>query len=343
MLRFMRKAFVLTLVVFLAPSLLAAGWNKPYFASTKPGSWASYRTTSNVSPPSILTMTRLADHDGKVVIEAVSEFNDKVTPTSTNRYELAKGFDVDHELIDYLKGLVAAGYSVKGGEYTEMPAAAITGMKAVPAYGAGAVFKATETIDGKACDHYTYTRGQKSDPTIETGDIWLNESVPFGEVKHTTTTKDQAGKVMFTTETILTGSGTKTLPAATTAKVDPTTLPMTIKAAYDAGLIDVKVEIAPEDKRGDHLKLTIVSQGKPLTITIAAATTSLHVDIPFDNLVFTSPTAQKLEITATKPATIVVNQVGKPGEQRVVAGKFTISTYEGKPMFQGSATSGFPK
>jgi hypothetical protein len=339
----MKKMSVLTLVVFLAPSLLAAGWNKPYFAATKPGTWASYRTTSTVGPPSILTLTRLADHDGQIVIEGLSEFNDKVTPSSTNRYELAKGFDADHELIDYLKAVVAMSYRVKGGESTAMPAAALAGMKAMPTYAATAVFKATETIDGKACDHYTYTRGQTSDPTIETGDIWLNADVPFGEVKHTTTTKDQSGKVKYTTETVLTGSGTKTLPAATTAKLDPTTLPMTIKAAYDAGLIDIKVEIAPEDKRGDHLKLTIMSQGKPLTITIAAATTSLHVDIPFDNLVFTSPAAQKLEITPAKPATIVVNQVGKPGEQRVVAGKFTISTYEGKPMFQGSATSGFPK
>lgn len=339
----MRKLFVLTLVVSLAPALLAAGWNKPYFAATKPGSWASYRSTSSNGPPSTMTMTRLADHEGQVVVEVLAEFGDKVTPSSTTRYELAKGFDVDRALIDHMSGIVAMGYSVKGGEFTPMPAAALPAMKAMPTYGASATFKATETVDGKACDRYSYTRDLKPAPQVETGDIWLNAAVPFGEVKHTTTSKDLSGKVLWTTETVLTGSGVKALAVTTTAKADASLQPMTIKAAYDAGLIAIRVEIAPEDKRGDHLKMVIESKGKPLTITIATTSTSLYVDVPFENLVFASPTAQQLDITATKPATIVVNQVAKSGEQRVVAGKFTINTYEGKPLFQGSATSGYPK
>lgn len=341
----MRKLFALTLVVFFAPSLLAAGWNKPYFAATKPGSWASYRTTSSVGAPSTTTYTRLADHDGQVVLEALAEFNDKVTPSSTNRYELAKGFDVDRELIDFMTGLVSASYSVKGGPYTAMPAVAITSMKSLPSYAASAVFKGTETIDGKVCDHYSYSRGLKTDPTTETGDIWLNPSVPFGEVKHTNTTRDQSGKVMFTSETVLTGSGIKAVPTATATakKSDLVPKDLTIKAAYDSELITVKVEIAPEDKRGDHLKLTIQSNGKPLSITIPTAASSLNVDIPFDNLVFTSPTVQKVDITPDKPATVVVNQQSKSGEQRVVAGTFTISISDGKNLFQGSATTGYPK
>lgn len=341
----MRKLSALTLVVFAIPSLLAAGWNKPYFAATKPGAWASYKTTGSVGAPSTSTMTRLADHDGQVVIEAATEFHDKNTPDSTNRYEIARGFDADRELIDFMTGLVSASYSLKGGSYTAMPAVAITSMKSIPSYASGAVFKGTETIDGKACDHYSYSRGLKTDPTIETGDIWLNPTVPFGEVKHTTTTKDQSGKVMFTSETVLTGSGIKAVPTATATakKSDLVPKDLTIKAAYDAELITVKVEIAPEDKKGDHLKLTIQSNGKPLTITIPTAASSLNVDIPFDNLVFTSPAAQKVDITPDRPATVVVNQQSKSGEQRVVAGTFTISISEGKNMFQGSATTGYPK
>jgi len=333
----MKKLFALSLVVFFAPSLLAAGWNKPYFAATKPGSWASYKTTSNVGPASTSTMTRLADHDGQVVIEAVAD-------SSANRYELVKGFDVDHDLIDFLPGLVAASMSVNGGQFNVMPAVAITGMKSVGKYATNAVFKATETIDGKPCDHYTYSRGGKGDPTTETGDIWLNPSVPFGEVKHTSTTKDQAGKVLFTAETVLTGSGVKALPASTTAaKTDLTPQSLTLKQAYENELISVKVEIAPEDKRGDHLKMTIQSNGKPLTISVPVNVTPLPVDAPFDKLVFASPTVQKLEITPAKAATIMVNQVSKSGEQRVIAGTFTIHISEGQPMFQGSATSGYPK
>ena len=49
-----------------------------------------------------------------------------------------------------------------------------------------------------------------------------------------------------------------------------------------------------------------------------AVNTSLFVDIPFENLVFTVAAAQKLELTETKAATLTVNQVGT---SRVVAGK----------------------
>jgi len=335
----MRRLAVVTLLLASASLLSAAGWNKPYFAATKPGSYATYRSTSTVGPPSTYTMTRQADRNGQVVIDSYSEFSDKVTPASTSRYELAKGFDVDRDLIDYMKHLVGMSMSVgKDGKFDPLPAAALTNMTGMATYAATAVFKATEMVDGKSCDHYTYTRDTKMFPTIETGDIWLNPTVPFGIVKHTTTEKDRAsGKVAFTTETVLVSSGSKPLPAmSTTEAADPTLKPMTLKAAYDAGLIHVSVEIAPADKRGDRLNLRVETIEKPLTLTLAAGTnTSLFVDIPFENLVFTVAAAQKLEITATKAATLTVNQVGT---NRVVAGKFKIYMYEGKPMYSGSAT-----
>ena len=103
-------------------------------------------------------------------------------------------------------------------------------------------------VNGKSCDRYSYTRDTKTFPTVETGDIWLDPTVPFGVVKHTTTEKDRAsGKVEYTTETVLVTSGSKPLRATTTtaAPVDPTLKPMTLKAAYHACLIHVSVEIAP--------------------------------------------------------------------------------------------------
>lgn len=336
----MRRLALATLLLSSASLLSAAGWNKPYFAVTKPGSFATYKTTSTVGPPSTYTMTRLADRNGQVVIDLYSEFSDKVTPASTSRYELAKGFDPDRDLIDYMKHLVGMSMAIgKDGKFNPLPEAALTNMTGMATYAGTAVFKATEMVDGKSCDHYTYTRDTKAFPNIETGDLWLNPTVPFGVVKHTTTDKDRAsGKVAYTTETVLVTSGTKPLPAATTtdAAADPTAKPMTLKAAYDAGLIHISVEIAPADKRGDRLNLRIETTEKPLTLTLAAgANTSLFVDIPFENLVFTVAAAQKLEITAAKQATLTVNQVGA---RRVVAGKFKIYMYEGKPMYSGSAT-----
>jgi hypothetical protein len=336
----MRRLALVTLLLASASVLSAAGWNKPYFAATKPGSFATYKTTSTVGPASTYTMTRLADRNGQVVLDSYSEYSDKVTPPSTTRYELAKGFDPDRDLIDYMKHLVGMSMSLgKDGKFDPLPAEALVNITGMETYAATAVFKATEMVDGKSCDHYTYTRDNKTFPTIETGDIWLNASVPFGIVKHTTTEKDRAsGKVAYTTETVLVTSGSKALPATTTtaAPVDPTLKPMTLKAAYDAGLIHVSVEIAPADKRGDRLGLRIESTEKPLTLTLAAGSnTSLFVDIPFENLVFTVASAQTLQITAEKSATITVNQVGS---RRVVAGKFKIYMYEGKPMYSGSAT-----
>ena len=104
----MRRLLTVVLVVLLAPVLAAVGWNKAYFGATRPGSWATTRVTSTMGPPYTSTSTRMADLDGRIIIEQHSEFSDKATLPSTMRYELARGFDVDRNLIDHLKALVAA-------------------------------------------------------------------------------------------------------------------------------------------------------------------------------------------------------------------------------------------
>jgi hypothetical protein len=220
----MRTLLAASLAGLLASSsLTAAGWNKAYFAATKPGSFATARTTSNVSPPSTSTLMRLADENGQVVIEQKTDFHDKKTPNSTNRYVLAKGFDADRDLIDYMKGLVASRYAVGAStKFQDMPATAIDAMKKMPTYAENAVFKGTEAVAGKPCDHYSYTRIAKGDPQLLSGDVWLNADVPFGVVKETTKTTDPSGKVLFTTESLLVESGTRPLPAA---KAKPATQP----------------------------------------------------------------------------------------------------------------------
>lgn len=111
--------------------------------------------------------------------------------------------------------------------------------------------------------------------------------------------------------------------------------PMTLKAAYDAGLIMISVEIAAQDKRGDRLQLAIEPMDKPLTITLSTDTTSLAVAKPFDSLVFRATAPQTLPLASGNPAKLVVNQVG---ELRFVAGKFQIAMDGGEPQFVGSAT-----
>lgn len=94
---------------------------------------------------------------------------------------------------------------------------------------------------------------------------------------------------------------------------------MTLKSAYDAGLIMISVEIAAEDKRGDRLQLTIEPSDKPLTITLSTETTSLLMEKPFDLLVFRAAAVQTFALTPGYPAKLVVNQVG---ERRIASGNF---------------------
>ena len=76
----MRRVMIAVFVVLLAPILIAAGWNKAYFAATKPGSWATIRVTSTMTPPFTTTSTRLPDVDGRVVIEQRTESRDSASP-----------------------------------------------------------------------------------------------------------------------------------------------------------------------------------------------------------------------------------------------------------------------
>ena len=74
-----------------------------------------------------------------VVLDLYSEFADKVTPASTSRYEMAKGFDPDRDLIDYMKHLVSMSMSVgKDGKFDPLPAVAIANMTGMATYGATA-------------------------------------------------------------------------------------------------------------------------------------------------------------------------------------------------------------
>jgi hypothetical protein len=111
--------------------------------------------------------------------------------------------------------------------------------------------------------------------------------------------------------------------------------PMTLKAAYDAGLITISVEIAAPDKRGDRLQLKIKATDKPLTVTLSTEAVSLSMESPFDKLNFQAATAQTLDLQPDRVTALTVNQLG---QYRFVAGRFDTLIYEGKPMFIGSAT-----
>jgi hypothetical protein len=70
-------------------------------------------------------------------------------------------------------------------------------------------FKGTETVDGRAADHYAYAYATNfmNIPAHTTGDLWLSDPVPFGLVKEVMVTRDKGGKVLTRIETVLVETG----------------------------------------------------------------------------------------------------------------------------------------
>ena len=204
----MRLATVILSALVLAPLTTSADWKKPYFGATPVGSWATYTTKTSTGAPSVTTSSRLSDRAGRVRIEDRTTYPGKEYPPSAQRYELAPGFNLKSDLLDFAKSLAAFSTSTSGVAFQPMSAAAVQTMKnmATP-YGANAVFVKTETIDGKECDHYTYSVRSQAAGQVETGDLWLSDAVPFGLVKRTTSNKDQSGSVVWSLEQAVTDVG----------------------------------------------------------------------------------------------------------------------------------------
>jgi hypothetical protein len=205
----MRRFSVTLLLVFIAPLALASGWKKAYFGAIGPGSWARYDDVS--SPPdmkSTTTQTRLADQEGLARISLRMEFANNQYPPVINEYTLESGFPIGHDLIDYMTK-ISAGSASGGDSMMTFDANTIDAVRknSVP-YGPVVVFKSTETVGGRNCDRYSYTIKHPGDPVIiETGDLWMSDTVPFGIVKQTFTMKDSSGKVTSKFERNLIASG----------------------------------------------------------------------------------------------------------------------------------------
>jgi hypothetical protein len=203
------RAAALTLVVFvLVASTAKADWKKDYFGATPVGSWATYSTKSSVGDPSITTSTRLDDRTGRVRLEDRTSYPGREYPPSAQRFEMAPDFKIQRDLLDFARSLSSASSSTNGGAFQAMPASTIRMMKEMAtSLGTIAVFVNTETIDGKACDHYTYSAPSQAPGQVESGDLWVSDAVPFGLVRRTTQTKDQSGKVVWSMEQSLTDFG----------------------------------------------------------------------------------------------------------------------------------------
>jgi hypothetical protein len=229
----MRPGALTLSILVLIPLTASADWKKPYFGSTPVGSWATYTTKASAGAPSVTTSSRLADRVGRVRLEDRNSYPGKEYPPSAQRYELAPGFTLDRDLLDFAKSLVASSSSTNGGAFAAMPAASVQMMKdAATPFGTVAVFVKTETVNGKESDHYRYSVRNEATKQTEAGDLWLSDAVPFGLVKRSLTSKDDSGSVIWSMEQDLTDFGMAPKEAmAATAVPKSQTKSQTLKGA----------------------------------------------------------------------------------------------------------------
>ena len=192
------------------------GFTKPYFAATRPGSFALQRVTDEKGVVTENTYSRLADLAGERVFESRYEVmsGQYKGATSVTACLVPAAFSVDDDAIDYM-GHARRCVAGDATSHFEFPA---DSMKAVAEgrtnYAAVVTFKGTETIGGRPTDHYVYQR--KTDhmnaPATLSGELWLSPAVPFGLVKESVVIRDAAGKTVATFDTVLvkTGEGART-------------------------------------------------------------------------------------------------------------------------------------
>ncbi|NDP43509.1 MAG: hypothetical protein GZ089_12465 [Aromatoleum sp.] len=318
----------------------AAGYRKAYFGATKPGTWAQYTMKVEGQADMGYLSTRLADEAGQQRVEILIEYmlQGKLTPAYTD-YVLKAGYSLEKDALGFGKALVAMSSRQPGSPPYDMPPDVLDNTrKTMPDYGASAQFVGAENIGGKVSDRYRYTQKHPGNPAqIETGEIWLNENVPFGLVKQKAATREESGKIISQFEMLLIDSGVKA-PAVQAAAVSKPAVapgPTTLADAYRKGQVELAVAVASGD--GRNLRVTFKNKGNALlNLTIPVGATTLDVGTPLDKLRLEAAAAKTLAIApgATSPAV----DLQQSGARRAVKGSFVITVYEGTPLYSGSVT-----
>lgn len=316
----------------LTASALAFGgpahWKKPYFTATKPGSFVRLQSVDAVTGEiTESVVTRLPDEDGQVVFERRDEYKTgKFKGTkNVNRSVMKPGFPMEMEGLSYMRWTERLQGGSGDGPLNEMDAETV---KAIASqgidYGAIVVFKGTETIDGKACDHYAYSYNEKALGRVE-GELWLTDQVPFAAVKETLRGKDATGAA-YRIETKLVETGV----SAAAAKAAPALV--TLTDLFRGGKISILVEVVPKSSK---VQLTITNKGETkLKVVVPKGTTTLEVGSPVDTLVLVADAERALDIPAHGTAPRF--DLTQKGTYRPTKGTFTVSVFEGQPLFSGS-------
>jgi hypothetical protein len=225
MIRLHRSVLFSAILLFTLAASLHADFRKPYFGKTKVGSWAAYRSDDGIT----YRYARLPDAGKQVRLSLSANFSKTKyaeTPPSTTQYTLEEGFDWDRDGLSFGRFASEILTMAEGSEPQALVGTALENVRSFATdYAPIVKFKGTGNVNGKPADHYTYST--KTDDRTETGDLWLNDSVPFGLVKQSATTTDGAGTVLSQYVMELTGSGA---------------------SGSDAKVLEVPAPVEPQDR-----------------------------------------------------------------------------------------------
>ena len=327
----------------------SSGYRKAYFGATKPGAWAQYTMKVDGQADMGYVTTRLADEAGQQRVQSRVEYiMSGATNTAYTDYVLKPGYSLESDALGFGKALVGMSSSMPGSKPIVMPPAVVdSARKSMPDYAASARFIGTDNIGGKLSEHYSYTQKHPGNPAqIETGEIWLNDSVPFGLVKQKAVTTEESGKVVSKMEMLLVDSGTASVGGKSADATKPAkgsaSASVSLADAFKTGRVELAVTVVGGTGDGRSLRVGFKNKGDDvLHLIIPAGATTLDVGTPIDKLRLQAAVATSLDIASG--ATSPVMELGQTGTRRAIDGSFAVNVYEGTPLFSGSVTMGTVK
>jgi hypothetical protein len=209
-----RSALTLAIGLLAATGNVArAQFRKSNFVATKPGAWSRYSVSYGAPPTMEYTYRRLPDEKGRPRIEFTMEF--KSGQAKGKRFVYVSwfkpGFPIEKDALSYGNWITAMTTQQGKNKPRETSASELAATAAMMAnYDSIARYVDSAVVEGKVCDHYRYEWSPPAKPPrVESGNLWLNGTVPFGIVKSDMTIKNKAGQTVSTMQTKLVASGNR--------------------------------------------------------------------------------------------------------------------------------------
>ncbi len=353
------SALVFLLLSLTTPQLQAQSLEKAYFAATHPGTWAKYESSWEIPDgtvgTNIYTYIRAPDSSDRVRIETDTETLAGPGEGMITRqlFIMEPGFDLARNYLNRMMFIEASVAQTGEGTPSLMQDNVIEIIRGSAGDLTNSVtFKGRETRKGVNCDLYTYSyKAGGPHTTVQTGEICLDETVPFGVVFQKGRVTDAAGTLVSSFEEKLLDSGAGESGTAALLAMTPEAAPaipegatpdalpsLPLLEAYQSEKIQLAVEVV-EDTGGRRLNLVAVNTTKePLELVVPGGPLTIPADSPLGVLNIVVIEGQRFSLApgASSPPF----EAGQPGERGATAGTFILTVYEGTPLYQGSVTVG---